>query len=65
MWFHSMENELTKIFDASVIKPTWPKRNKFGFPLMFSFRVNDISNIKLWKNIKCVMIILFFVHDTC
>ena len=24
----------------------------------------DISDVTLWKNIKCVMLILFFVHDT-
>ena len=24
----------------------------------------DISDSTLWKNIKCVMLILFFVHDT-
>ena len=54
---------------ASVIKRTCPKRNKFGFPLTFSYRVNkktkyDISDVMLWKNIKCVMLIMFFVHDT-
>ena len=25
---------------------------------------NDISDIMLWKNIKCVMLILFFIQDT-
>ena len=24
----------------------------------------EISDVTLWKNIKCVMLILFFVHDT-
>ena len=69
MCFHLMANAFTKICDASVIKRTCPKRNKFGFLLTFSYRVNmktkyDISDVTLWKNIKCVMLILFFVHDT-
>ena len=24
----------------------------------------DISDVTLWKNIKCVMLILFFIRDT-
>ena len=67
--FHLMANVFTKICDASVIKRTCPNRNKFCFPLIFSYRVNkktkyDITDVTFWKNIKCVMLILFFVHDT-
>ena len=69
MCFHLMANAFMKICLASEIKRTCPKKNKFGFPLTFSYRVNkkmkyDISDVSLWKNIKCVMLILFFVHDT-
>ena len=69
MCFHLMANAFMNICDVSVIKQTCPKRNKFGFPLTFSYRVNnktkyDILDVTLWNNIKCVMLILFFVHDT-
>ena len=45
MCFHLMENAFTKIWDASVIKRTCPKRNRFGFPLTFSYRVNKKRNM--------------------
>ena len=49
-------------------------RNKMNMPkekqiLISSFltckqeKKYDISDVTLWKNIKCVMRILFFVHD--
>ena len=43
--FHLMENAFTKICDASVIKQTCSKRNEFGFPLTFSYRVNKKRNM--------------------
>ena len=54
---------------ALVIKPTCPKKNKFRFPLPISYRVNKKRNISFWtlhsrKNIKYLMLILFFIHDT-
>ena len=35
----NIENAVTKICDFSIIKPTCPKENQFGFPLPFPKRV--------------------------
>ena len=46
------------------------KRKQFGFLLPFSYRVNKKQNITFWTLhfgktlIKCVILVLFFVHDT-
>ena len=50
-------------------------RNKINMPEEKQIRISsfltckqeikyDISDVTLWKSIKCVMRILFFVHDT-
>ena len=46
--FHLMENVFMKSCDASAIKVSCPKRNKFGFPLTFSYRVNKKQNMTFW-----------------
>ena len=46
--FHLMENAFTKIYYASIIKQMRPKRNKFGFPLTFSYCVNKKRNMTFW-----------------
>ena len=48
-----MANAFTKICDASVIKRTCPKRNKFGFPLTFSYRVRVRCTINRSHSTPC------------
>ena len=50
-------------------KTNMPEEKQIWIPLTFSYRVNKkkkygILDVTLWKNIKCVMLILFFAHDT-
>ena len=42
-------------------KQIWVSSN---FSLSCQQETKYISDVTLWKNIKCVMLLLFFVHDT-
>ena len=56
------------VYDASVIKECFrieQIQNSSNFFLQCKQETKyDISDVTLWKNIKCVMLILFFVHDS-
>ena len=58
---------MEKICDAN--KTNMPKEKQIRISSNFFLLCKqetkyDISDVMLWKNIKCKRLILFFVHDT-